>query len=199
MSGFKKEERLCSRTLILQLVNKGSSFLLYPFRITSYPTSLPTTNYPAQVVITVSRRRYRKAVDRNRIKRRVREAYRKNKAEHLYRYLSKRGISLSLMISYVGKRSFLRRRSKKNLSWHSNACKRNMIKKALNSLLIGLIRAYQYLLSPLLGGSCRYTPTCSQYGMEAIRKHGPLKGLWLTLKRIGRCHPWGGHGHDPVP
>ncbi|MFS8615238.1 MAG: membrane protein insertion efficiency factor YidD [Solitalea sp.] len=74
-----------------------------------------------------------------------------------------------------------------------------MIKKALNSLLIGLIRAYQYLLSPLLGGSCRYTPTCSQYGMEAIRKHGPLKGLWLTLKRIGRCHPWGGHGHDPVP
>jgi len=103
LSGFKKEERLCSRTLILQLVNKGSSFLLYPFRITSYPTSLPTTNYPAQVVITVSRRRYRKAVDRNRIKRRVREAYRKNKAEHLYRYLSKRGISLSLMISYVGK------------------------------------------------------------------------------------------------
>lgn len=74
-----------------------------------------------------------------------------------------------------------------------------MIKKALNSLLIGLIRAYQLLLSPLLGGSCRYTPTCSQYGIEALRRYGPAKGLWLTLKRLGRCHPWGGHGHDPVP
>ncbi|QEC53414.1 membrane protein insertion efficiency factor YidD [Anseongella ginsenosidimutans] len=74
-----------------------------------------------------------------------------------------------------------------------------MIKKALNSLLIGFIRAYQLLLSPLLGGSCRFTPTCSQYGIEAIRKHGPFKGLWLTIKRIGRCHPWGGHGEDPVP
>lgn len=74
-----------------------------------------------------------------------------------------------------------------------------MIKKALNPLLIGLIKAYQYLLSPVLGGSCRYTPTCSQYGIEALRKYGPFKGSWLTLKRIGRCHPWGGHGHDPVP
>lgn len=74
-----------------------------------------------------------------------------------------------------------------------------MIVKALNSLLIGLIRVYQLLLSPLLGGSCRFTPTCSQYGIEALRKHGPFKGLWLTLKRLARCHPWGGHGHDPVP
>ena len=62
-----------------------------------------------------------------------------------------------------------------------------------------LIKMYQYLISPVLGGSCRYTPTCSQYGVEAIRKHGPFKGLWLTTKRISRCHPWGGHGHDPVP
>lgn len=62
-----------------------------------------------------------------------------------------------------------------------------------------LIKMYQYLISPVLGGSCRYTPTCSQYGVEAIRKHGPFKGLWLTAKRISRCHPWGGHGHDPVP
>ncbi|MDB5118875.1 MAG: rane protein insertion efficiency factor YidD [Sphingobacteriales bacterium] len=62
-----------------------------------------------------------------------------------------------------------------------------------------LIRIYQILLSPLLGASCRFTPTCSQYGIEAIQKHGPFKGGWLTLKRIGRCNPWGGHGHDPVP
>jgi putative membrane protein insertion efficiency factor len=52
---------------------------------------------------------------------------------------------------------------------------------------------------PTFGASCRYTPTCSQYGLLAIKKYGPFKGGWLTLKRIGSCHPWGGHGHDPVP
>ena len=74
-----------------------------------------------------------------------------------------------------------------------------LIKAALGGVLFVLIRAYQLLLSPLLGASCRFTPTCSQYGIEAIRKHGPFRGGWLTLKRIARCHPWGGHGHDPVP
>lgn len=62
-----------------------------------------------------------------------------------------------------------------------------------------LIKIYQVLLSPMLPASCRFTPTCSQYGIEAIKKHGPFKGLWLTLKRISKCHPWGSHGHDPVP
>jgi len=79
----------------------------------------------------------------------------------------------------------------------------NVINRFLSNIVsrffILLIRLYQYLLSPMLGVSCRYTPTCSQYGMEAIRKHGPFKGGWLTLKRIARCNPWGGHGHDPVP
>jgi len=73
------------------------------------------------------------------------------------------------------------------------------IRPALSGLFLLLIRAYQLLLSPMLGASCRYTPTCSQYAMEAIRKYGPLKGGWLAAKRIARCHPWGGHGHDPVP
>lgn len=73
------------------------------------------------------------------------------------------------------------------------------IKKPLAWIFLALIRVYQLLLSPLLGASCRFTPTCSQYGIQAIRKHGPFKGGWLTLKRLGRCHPWGGHGYDPVP
>ncbi len=75
----------------------------------------------------------------------------------------------------------------------------NLIKAGIGAVFIALIKAYQYLLSPLLGASCRYTPTCSQYGLEAVKKYGPFKGGWLTLKRIGPCHPWGGHGHDPVP
>ncbi len=69
----------------------------------------------------------------------------------------------------------------------------------LSSIFVALIRVYQYTLSPLLGASCRYTPTCSQYGIEAIRKFGPFKGGYLTIKRFLSCHPWGGHGHDPVP
>lgn len=69
----------------------------------------------------------------------------------------------------------------------------------LGKLFIALIRFYQGALSPLLRPSCRFTPTCSQYGIEAIKKYGPFRGGWLTLKRIARCHPWGGHGHDPVP
>lgn len=61
------------------------------------------------------------------------------------------------------------------------------------------ILIYQYAISPLIPRSCRYYPTCSQYAKEAILKHGVLKGGWLGIKRIGRCHPWGGQGHDPVP
>jgi putative membrane protein insertion efficiency factor len=62
-----------------------------------------------------------------------------------------------------------------------------------------LILGYKYILSPWLPNACRYTPTCSEYALQAMTRHGPWKGGWLALKRIGRCHPWGGHGHDPVP
>ena len=69
----------------------------------------------------------------------------------------------------------------------------------LAKILLGLIRFYQYAISPMLPPRCRYQPTCSQYAIEAVRKHGALKGGWLAAKRIGRCHPWGGSGYDPVP
>lgn len=58
---------------------------------------------------------------------------------------------------------------------------------------------YRACISPLLPPSCRYTPTCSQYALQALRKHGPVRGLWLAVRRILRCHPWGGSGYDPVP
>jgi putative membrane protein insertion efficiency factor len=69
----------------------------------------------------------------------------------------------------------------------------------LSALLRGLIRAYQLLLSPLLGPTCRYLPSCSDYAAQAIQRHGALAGLWLALRRLLRCHPWGGSGYDPVP
>ncbi len=73
------------------------------------------------------------------------------------------------------------------------------IAKLPANLMILLIRVYQYTLSPFIGRNCRYTPTCSNYGIEAIKKYGAVKGGWLTLKRILSCNPWGGSGYDPVP
>lgn len=61
------------------------------------------------------------------------------------------------------------------------------------------IRAYRLILSPWLGHACRYQPTCSAYALEALERHGALRGGWLTVRRLARCHPWGGRGYDPVP
>lgn len=75
----------------------------------------------------------------------------------------------------------------------------------INRVLRGLIRGYQLLVSPLLsmldvfGGGCRFEPTCSRYAMQALAEHGTWRGLWLGLKRLARCAPWGGTGYDPVP
>jgi putative membrane protein insertion efficiency factor len=78
--------------------------------------------------------------------------------------------------------------------------KHNIFSRLGSGILVGIIRFYQRAISPHLpANSCRYTPSCSEYGIHAIRKYGPFKGGWLAAKRIGRCNPWGGHGHDPVP
>ncbi|HBB48777.1 MAG TPA: membrane protein insertion efficiency factor YidD [Flavobacteriaceae bacterium] len=65
--------------------------------------------------------------------------------------------------------------------------------------LILLIKFYQKVISPFTPATCSFTPTCSHYSVKALEKHGALRGSWLALKRIARCHPWGGSGHDPVP
>lgn len=69
----------------------------------------------------------------------------------------------------------------------------------LRKIFILPIRIYQATLSPLLGSHCRHTPSCSHYTVEAIQEWGVIKGIWLGMKRIARCHPWGTHGYDPVP
>ncbi|MCO6485622.1 MAG: membrane protein insertion efficiency factor YidD [Saprospiraceae bacterium] len=69
----------------------------------------------------------------------------------------------------------------------------------MQAILIGPVRFYQMAISPLFPPSCRYTPSCSQYMIDAIREWGPFRGLWMGIRRIMRCHPFGGHGHDPVP
>ena len=73
------------------------------------------------------------------------------------------------------------------------------VSRALALPFVGLVRLYQWLVSPWLGGNCRFQPTCSEYAITALRRHGVVRGGWLAIKRIGRCQPWGGQGYDPVP
>jgi uncharacterized protein len=73
------------------------------------------------------------------------------------------------------------------------------VSNIISKLLIGLIWIYKKTISPWIMPVCRYTPTCSEYAIEAITKYGPFKGGCMAMKRISSCHPWGGHGHDPVP
>jgi putative membrane protein insertion efficiency factor len=75
----------------------------------------------------------------------------------------------------------------------------HLLSRGLVCLMLLPIRFYQIAISPLLGPSCRFTPTCSEYARQALIKHGPVKGLYLAVWRILRCNPWGGSGYDPVP
>ena len=75
----------------------------------------------------------------------------------------------------------------------------NLLHRVLIFLVLLPVHFYRKCISPFTPPSCRYTPTCSQYMVEAVRKYGPFKGTWLGLKRLARCHPWGGSGYDPVP
>lgn len=76
---------------------------------------------------------------------------------------------------------------------------RAIVRQILIAPFVFLIKFYRVCISPLKPPSCRFTPTCSAYALEAFRKHGPVKGFFLTVRRLGRCHPWGGSGYDPVP
>ncbi|MCA0427421.1 MAG: membrane protein insertion efficiency factor YidD [Bacteroidetes bacterium] len=75
----------------------------------------------------------------------------------------------------------------------------NVFKKAISLPFLLTIKLYQWFISPLLPNACRYTPTCSEYAIQAFQKYNLIKAFWLSLKRISSCGPWGGHGHDPLP
>lgn len=73
------------------------------------------------------------------------------------------------------------------------------MKSLLAAPFIALVKIYQYIVSPLLGRNCRFEPSCSEYAVEALQRHGAGKGIWLAVRRLGRCHPWHPGGYDPVP
>ena len=74
-----------------------------------------------------------------------------------------------------------------------------MLNKIVTFHLILLIRVYQLIVSPMLGSNCLFMPTCSEYALESLKTYGLIKGTYLTIKRIGKCHPWGSNGYDPIP
>jgi len=74
-----------------------------------------------------------------------------------------------------------------------------MLNKIIIFPFVLFIRAYQLIISPMLGSNCRFIPTCSEYAMESLKEYGLIKGIFLSIKRIGKCHPWGSHGYDPIP
>lgn len=121
MNTFKKEERLCSKKLIGELLQNGSSFLVYPFRVVwvNQPADLPRP-FPAQILISVSKKRFKRANKRNYIKRLVREAYRVNKQEFLYHSLEEQNMAVAFMCSYIGNEIFTYTELEKNLNYCSN-------------------------------------------------------------------------------
>ena len=223
---FKKNERVTSRREILQLVSRGHRIESAPILARYIAAAEKSVN---KVMVVAPKKSFKRAVDRNRLKRRMREAYRLHKD-----ILPQSGLSISLL--YVAKEI----RSYKEIesavveilqkisaatpsdgnstgtdssadSSSSASCATSRpagsfwkkvwrgVKAVLSFPFVLLIKFYQVCISPLKPASCRFTPTCSQYAVEAFRKYGPLKGFYLAAKRILRCHPWGGSGYDPVP
>ena len=141
---LRKSERLDKKKVIEKMFAGGSrSFSVFPLRVVYLPVE--ELEAPVSILVSVSKRRFKRAVKRNR------------------------------------------------------ANSAGVMKRLLSYLLLLPIYFYQKCISPMIGPSCRFTPTCSQYAVEAIKKHGPFKGFCLAVRRILRCHPWGGSGYDPVP
>ena len=193
------------------------SFSVFPLRVVYLPVE--ELEADASILISVSKRRFKRAVKRNRVKRQIREAYRVNKHE-LLNALAEKKCRLVIAFIYLSDQltesSVIEERVKIALArivekatvsdanvaeWKKCGSRSayEAMKRLLSYLLLLPIYFYRKCISPMTSPSCRFTPTCSQYAVEAIKKHGPFKGLYLAVKRILRCHPWGGSGYDPVP
>ena len=182
----------------------SKSFSIFPIRVVYMPVEQGEA--PASILISVSKRRFKRAVKRNRVKRQIREAYRKNKYL-LVDELQRREKRLAIAFIYLSdeltatadlRKTILMKAHSSRMSGVRMSVK-GFLRRVFSFLLLLPIYFYRICISPLTPPSCRFTPTCSAYAVEAIKKHGPIKGFYLAVRRILRCHPWGGSGYDPVP
>ena len=236
-----KGERLYLREEIERLHDRGRSFVSYPIRVVWLvePIASHSTSEQAQVAVmtSVAKRRFKHAVDRNRIKRMTRSAYRLHKTP-LWQAATQHHCTVRLALQSVAKtmptypeldqaveqaiarivkeidkssptaRSVAKaspdRTEQTTKAPSAQADEANQTDSQQPSLAVRLlsypVKFYRACISPLLPPSCRFTPTCSQYALEALRVHGALKGTWLTIWRLLRCNPFNRHvGYDPVP
>ena len=220
MQKFTKAERLSSKKEITALFNEGKSFAISHIRVV-YRFLPKQEERPNAILVSVPKKYFKHAVDRNLLKRRIREAYRLNKellqnmparVEFMLLY-QKRRIATFAEIEEIVKKALERILSEVCAEASPEACATavaadnsknapqscSLARRVATAPLVLLVRFYQICISPLKPSCCRFTPTCSQYALEALRKYGVFKGTWLAIKRILRCHPWGGSGYDPVP
>lgn len=220
MQKFTKAERLSSKKEITALFNEGKSFAISHIRVV-YRFLPKQEERPNAILVSVPKKYFKHAVDRNLLKRRIREAYRLNKGllqsmparvEFMLLY-QKRRIATFAEIEEIVKKALERILSEACAEASTEACATanaadnsknapqscSLARRVATAPLVLLVRFYQICISPLKPSCCRFTPTCSQYALEALRKYGVFKGTWLAIKRILRCHPWGGSGYDPVP
>ena len=228
MQKFTKAERLSSKKEITALFNEGKSFAISHIRVV-YRFLPKQEERPNAILVSVPKKYFKHAVDRNLLKRRIREAYRLNKGllqsmparvEFMLLY-QKRRIATFAEIEEIVKKALERILSEACAEASPEVCAEasteacatanaadnsknapqscRLARRVATAPLVLLVRFYQICISPLKPSCCRFTPTCSQYALEALRKYGVFKGTWLAIKRILRCHPWGGSGYDPVP
>lgn len=220
MQKFTKAERLSSKKEITALFNEGKSFAISHIRVV-YRFLPKQEERPNAILVSVPKKYFKHAVDRNLLKRRIREAYRLNKGllqsmparvEFMLLY-QKRRIAAFAEIEEIVKKALERILAEACAEASTEACATanaadnsknapqscSLARRVATAPLVLLVRFYQICISPLKPSCCRFTPTCSQYALEALRKYGVFKGTWLAIKRILRCHPWGGSGYDPVP
>ena len=227
-----KGERLYLREEIERLHSCGRSFVSYPIRIVwlAEPNATQTPGEQAQVAVmtSVAKRRFKHAVDRNRIKRMTRAAYRLHKAP-LWQAATQHHCTIRVALQSVAKTMptypeleqaveravarIVKEIEKANptspatepaTDRQEQTAKAEQDDSQQLSLAVRLlsypVKFYRHFISPLLPPSCRFTPTCSQYALEALREHGALRGSWLTIWRLLRCNPFNRHvGYDPVP